>query len=96
MSNHFKNQTACTLQSLKEEFKHPMFARLDEIAQMYLGMSSTTAKRRAGEGALPFPVTRFLGSQKSPYLVKLSVLAKYIDNQCKADYDEWKKAQFDC
>ncbi|QBG35967.1 pyocin activator PrtN family protein [Litorilituus sediminis] len=94
MSNRIKNQVSTTLQSLKEEFNETLFVRLDRISERYLGMKTATAKRRAGECALPFPVSRLNDSQKSPYVVQLTVLADYIDNRFRADYDEWKKAQY--
>lgn len=94
MSNLKKNQVSTTLQSLREEFNETIFVRLDFIAERYLGMKTATAKRRAGECALPFPVSRLNDSQKSPYVVNLMILAEYIDNRFRSDYDEWKKAQY--
>ena len=58
MSVNSPNQVRITCELLREQFGQPIFVRLDEISEIYLGMNSTTAKRRAAEGALPFPVTR--------------------------------------
>lgn len=94
MSNRQQNQILNTYNALKEEFGHSLFVRLDQISETYLGMKPSTAKRRAAEDALPFPATRFGDSQKSPWVVKLTTLAQFIDNKFRADYDEWSKVKY--
>ncbi|MDG6099722.1 hypothetical protein EXU34_19880 [Alteromonas sp. ZYF713] len=94
MSVNSPNQVRITCELLREQFGQPIFVRLDEISEIYLGMNSTTAKRRAAEGALPFPVTRLVDSQKSPWMVRISALAMFIEQKCQADFNEWSKAQY--
>ncbi len=94
MAINSQNQIRLTCDLLREQFGQPIFVRLEEISEIYLGMNSTTAKRRAAEGALPFPVTRLRDSQKSPWVVKITALATYIEQKCQADFNEWSKAQF--
>ncbi|AXV64179.1 hypothetical protein D0907_02285 [Pseudoalteromonas lipolytica] len=94
MALNSPNQIRITCDLLREQFGQPIFVRLEEISEIYLGMNSTTAKRRASEGALPFPVTRLGDSQKSPWVVRISTLAAFIEQKCQADYNEWSKAQF--
>lgn len=55
--------------------------RLDEVAELYFGLSPRTAQARATAGTLPVPA--FRATQKSPYLVHLLDLAGYIDAQRK-------------
>ncbi|MGE6113356.1 pyocin activator PrtN family protein [Aeromonas salmonicida] len=52
---------------------------LKEICSDYFGLSYQTARQRANSGMLPIPV--FRTSQKSDYLVHLTDLASYIDQQ---------------
>lgn len=52
-------------------------APLEQVAKDYLGIDAAQAKRRAAHDELPFPV--FRDGRKSPYLVRLEDLAKWID-----------------
>lgn len=62
-----------------------MYQRLDvpavQVAQEYLGLSESEAKRRATTGALPWPVWR-AGGQKSPWLIRVEDLAAWRDREC--------------
>ncbi len=93
MSKHSKNQITPTMHLLAAEFGNKALIPLVEVAETYLSMGENTAKRRAGEGALPFPVVKFGNSQKSPYLVQLSVLAEFVEKQCSLAFNEWKNLQ---
>lgn len=93
MSNQTKNQITPTMHFLAAEFGNRALVPLEEVANVYLAMGVNTAKRRASEGALPFPVVRLGDSQKAPYHVPLTVLAEFVDNKFKVANDEWKKAQ---
>lgn len=66
-----------TLFFLMAEFNtaHP---KLEDVAPRYLGLQPAEAKRAAGLRTLPIPAFR-LGSQKSPWLVAIDDLAKYLD-----------------
>jgi len=56
----------------------------------HFGLNSEEAKRAAARQALPVPAFR-LGSQKSPWLVRLEDLAQYIDQQAAAARRDWKR-----
>ncbi|WP_339617235.1 pyocin activator PrtN family protein [uncultured Gilvimarinus sp.] len=53
---------------------------LKDICEQYLGINDAAAKRKALRQKLPFPVWRAPG-QKSPWLVNVADLAKYIDQE---------------
>lgn len=64
---------------------------LEEICPMF-GYSPQEAKRRAALRNLPIPVYR-AGSQKSPWLVSVADLAKYLDEQKEKARTEWEKVR---
>ena len=63
---------------------------LETVADKYLGLSSTEAKNRAARCALPFPAYR-TGSQKSPWLVRITDLAEFIDKTRELARKEWEQ-----
>jgi hypothetical protein len=63
---------------------------LENICGKYLAMSAPEAKRKANVQRLPFPVYRGQ-SQKTPHLVKVEDLAKYIDEQHSKANEDWRK-----
>ncbi len=56
----------------------------------HFGMKPEEANRRAMRQSLAVPVFR-LGSQKSPWLVSVEVLAAYIDGQRDQATKQWQK-----
>ncbi|WP_086956491.1 pyocin activator PrtN family protein [Xenorhabdus innexi] len=54
---------------------------LSAIAERYLKMTAGTAERKANEGKLKIPTYKLTDSQKSPRIVHVNDLAKYIDEQ---------------
>ena len=56
----------------------------------HFGLKPEEAKRAAARQSLPVPAFR-LGSQKSPWLVRLEDLAQYIDQQAAAARKDWKR-----
>lgn len=71
------------------QFEKPT-VKLEEISQDYFGLTPDQAKRRAGTGDLPVPVFR-LSTAKSPWLIHIDDLAKYIDQtrqQAKSDHQK--------
>ncbi|WP_420908536.1 pyocin activator PrtN family protein [Alloalcanivorax xenomutans] len=66
---------------------------LEELAEKYLGLNSSQARRRAARQALPFPVHRGSNSQKAPWLVHAKDLADHIDKQRSEGHREWKKVR---
>lgn len=67
-----------TVFMLLAQYEKPIVP-LKEICGDYFGLSYQTARQRANAGILPIPV--FRTSQKSDYLVHLTDLANYIDQQ---------------
>lgn len=64
---------------------------LEKIAPKYLGMDERQWKRAAALQQLPFPVFRG-GSQKSPWLVSITELAKYLDKMEAEAAKDWRAA----
>lgn len=67
--------------------------RLSEISENYLGMTPVVAQRNAALNTLPFPTFRMSDSNKAPYMVKISDLAKHIDSQHKNAAEQWEVSQ---
>lgn len=65
---------------------------LAAVAEKYLGLSAKEAAQRASKQSLPFPVFRG-GSQKSPWLVSATELAKWIDREREKAARDWKAIQ---
>lgn len=63
---------------------------LEALAEKYLGLSPSQAKRRAARQALPFPAHRGSKSQKAPWLVHAQDLADHLDAQRQEALSEWK------
>lgn len=67
-----------TVFMLLAQYEKPVVP-LKDICSEYFGLSYQTARQRANAGMLPIPT--FRTSQKSDYLVHLTDLASYIDQQ---------------
>jgi hypothetical protein len=65
---------------------------LADICEKYFGLGVPKAKRAARMRKLPVPVLR-LGDQKSPWMVRLTDLAEYIDNTSAQATKAWKQSQ---
>jgi len=61
---------------------------LDRVCEKYFGLSLAKAKRRACLQQLPVPAYR-VGSQKSPWLISASDLAKHIDAKRSIAAQQW-------
>lgn len=61
---------------------------LETVAAKYLALDSVRAKRDAAAQRLPFPVYR-AGSQKSPWLVRVTDLADYLDRERNEAARDW-------
>ena len=62
---------------------------LEVVAEKYLGMAARAAGNKAAKGELPFPAYR-PGSQKSPWLVRITDLAAWLDaerDKAAADFE---------
>ncbi|RRD90406.1 pyocin activator PrtN family protein [Conchiformibius steedae] len=66
---------------------------LEEIIKHYMPhVGIEQAKRRAAEQTLPFPAFKAdRGNKKSPYLVRVSDVAAWLDNQAADAEAEWRK-----
>lgn len=61
---------------------------LEQVAQKYLGLDPAMAKRQAALQKLPLPCYR-AGSQKSPWLVRITDLADFLDKQREQAKRDW-------
>ena len=61
---------------------------LERIAEKYLGIDGNQAKRQAAVQRLPIPCYR-AGTQKSPWLVRVTDLAEFLDKQRTAAKKDW-------
>lgn len=80
-----------TLFLLLAEFDGRADIPLEDVAKKYLDLSYAEASRRAARCELPFPAYRPGGTQKSPWLVRLSDLAEWLDQQAEKARKEWGK-----
>lgn len=66
---------------------------LEEVRRQWLPhLSENEIKKKASCQSLPFPVFRAdKNSRKSPYLVKVSDVAAYLDSQAQQALFEWKR-----
>ena len=69
-------------------------ALLSDICDRYLGINVQTARLKAVKHALPFPVFRpEADSSRSPWMVKLTDLAAFLDARGEACAKEWQHSQ---
>ena len=67
-----------TIKLLMMEYDFRALIPLEEINEKLFQYERTTMIKMAKAHKFPFPCRR-MGSQKSPYMVKIEDLAKYID-----------------
>jgi hypothetical protein len=79
---------------LLAQFSNRVLIPVDELAEPYLGLSIATAKRRAKTNDLPFPVFRMGNSQKSPFVVHLHDLVRFIDKRVVEAENLWMEYQY--
>ncbi|MGI2169645.1 pyocin activator PrtN family protein [Shewanella sp. MF05960] len=93
MKKDLKCNFTMTHHLLLSQFSNRLLIPIDELAEQYLGISVNTAKRKAKSNELPFPCFKMGMNQKSPYVVHLSELVKYIDirtNEARALWTEYQ------
>lgn len=66
------------------------FVPLEQIARKYLALSPDRADRDAGAQRLPFPAFR-AGTQKSPWMVSVLELARYLDRRHDEAAEQWRR-----
>jgi hypothetical protein len=62
---------------------------LELVAAKYLGLDERAARFRAKRNELPFPAFR-AGSQKSPWLVRITDLSAWLERERDQAEKEWK------
>lgn len=62
---------------------------LETVAKKYLNLDASQAKRQASVQSLPLPCYR-AGSQKAPWLVRITDLADFLDKQRAAAKKDWE------
>ena len=69
-------------------------ARLKDICEQHLGSKYEHARQKAALHNLPIPTFKLDDtSQKSPWMVRISDLARHIDAQADAATAAWEKSQ---
>lgn len=79
-----------TLFSLMAQYETTQIP-LDRCCHLF-GLRPEEAAKRAGRHALPVPAFR-VGTQKSPWLIDASLLARHLDKLRDRAQDEWSKMQ---
>ena len=77
--------------ALLARFESPT-VRLEDVCTEFFGMDRDKAYQRAAMNDLPVPTFR-AGSQKSPRLIHLDDLAKWLDEQRSAAKLEWERSK---
>ena len=77
--------------ALLARFESPT-VKLEEICDEFFGMAKEKAYQCAALNELPVPTFR-AGSQKSPRLVHVDDLAKWLDEQRTAATREWERSK---
>jgi hypothetical protein len=77
--------------ALLARFESPT-VKLEDICAEYFGMDKDKAYQLANLNNLPVPTFR-AGSQKSPRLVHVDDLAKWLDEQRAAARAEWERSK---
>ena len=80
-----------TAADLRDRFKSPT-VKLEDICVEFFGMAKEKAYQHAALNGLPVPTFR-AGSQKSPRLVHVDDLAKWLDEQRTAARLEWERTK---
>jgi hypothetical protein len=93
MKNNIKT-LSITHHLLLAQFSNRVLIPVDELAKNYLGLSVATAKRKAKINELPFPAFKMENSQKSPYVVHLHDLVRFIDKRAIEAENLWNEYQY--
>ncbi|MBY7703041.1 pyocin activator PrtN family protein [Vibrio harveyi] len=78
---------------LAAKYNYQPLIPLSEVAEEYLGLTPNTAKRKARNSELPFPVVRLGESQKLPWYVSFDHLASFIERQLCESHQDWCRMQ---
>lgn len=94
MKKKQENAVTMTHHLLLAQFSNRLLIPVEELAESYLGIAVNTAKRKAKSNELPFPCFKMGMNQKSPYVVHLVELVRYIDERTNEARDLWKEYQY--
>ncbi|PCH95366.1 MAG: pyocin activator protein PrtN [Gammaproteobacteria bacterium] len=64
---------------------------LKEICKEFLGITPQTAEQKAKACDLPFPTFKARDSERSPTLVSVTDLGKYLNEQYQIGRKEWER-----
>lgn len=64
---------------------------LKEICKEFLGITPQTAEQKAKACNLPFPTFKARDSERSPTLVSVTDLGKYLNEQYQIGRKEWER-----
>ena len=92
MKHQYLDNKPTTAFILTMRYNSP-YVLLDKVLQDYLPhINSKTAYQKANSQELPFPVFKAdKNSNKSKFIVRITDLAKWLDNCAQDAEDEWKK-----
>ncbi|NAW85660.1 pyocin activator PrtN family protein [Photobacterium halotolerans] len=62
---------------------------LKQISEEFFGIKPKTAEQQVKAGAFPIPAFKLRDSERSPTLVRLEDLAKYMNERYQEAADEW-------
>lgn len=90
MSRFMRNTSDIQLMLL-EKYKHSPVILLETVLRDFFPhLNLSSAKKKAACQMLPFPVFKAEKSQKSPYLVNILDLAKYLARQSDLGTKDWE------
>ena len=78
--------------ALLATFRTPA-VRLDDICEKYFNLSLRRANYQASLQLLPVPTFRMSESRKAPRMVKISDLAKFLDERAEVGKKDWVASQ---
>ena len=91
MTVSFSTPTTASL--LAAQFNHAPLIELEVVAKEYLGLTPSTAKRKARTNELPFPVLRLIDSQKAPWFIKFEYFVEYVERVSSDSHKDWLRMQ---
>jgi hypothetical protein len=69
-----------TAKNLLQEFG-TQFPTAQAVSERYFGYEAKTVRRKIWEGKFPIPVIKMTDSAKSPHLIDVNELAKYLEKR---------------
>ncbi|HIF5677904.1 pyocin activator PrtN family protein [Vibrio parahaemolyticus] len=82
-----------TTQLLMTKFQSDSCLPLIELTKEYLGLTASSAKRKARNDEFPFEVFRQSNSQKSPWFVSTESFVSYVEITATKSRKDWLRMQ---